>query len=251
MLSLDRPRDGGARAGPSAESIRLDLLPATLLVGRSKIAPGQDEAFVALTGGGRCSRRHGLFGVDSAGVVRYVDLGSPQGSLLVPLRGGPRRVPPRRPVALWPGDAIAVGGALPAAPSAAHVRRFMHVFRVEASGGGAGAESPPRSPERTPHPALDALQCTVCHELLRGARVLACGHLFCDDCISRWFRTNATCPTCRVTCDAATVATSGSACTQVDAAVAAVADSRSRAALEEYATLTSAAAGKRKRSEAI
>ena len=29
------------------------------------------------------------------------------------------------------------------------------------------------------------------------ARILLCGHKYCDPCISRWLETKKTCPTCR------------------------------------------------------
>lgn len=157
MLTLQRP--SGAR---TPEPVELAPLPATLVVGRLQLTP-DGGASIALDGDARCSRRHGVFAVDSAGTVRYLDLDSTHGSLLVPLNGQPRRIQPRRPIALWPGDAIAIGGPLPTAPTAAHVRRCMNVFRVEP---GAPTAVPFGSPAPS-HPVLEALSCTVCHEPLR------------------------------------------------------------------------------------
>jgi hypothetical protein len=217
-----------------------------MVVGRAKICP-EGENFISIDGAARCSRRHGVFALDSNGFVRYMDLDSCHGSLLVPLRGAPRRILPRRPVALWPGDVVAIGGPLPLVPTASHLRTCMTVFRVEPST--AAVDEAP-SPTHV-HPILHSLSCTVCQEVMRGARVLPCGHAFCEDCILRWFRTNASCPTCRAVCDPVAVAHGGSACTQLDniieRAVEEHADEHTKRAMAAYATMCSVLCGKRKR----
>jgi hypothetical protein len=39
--------------------------------------------------------------------------------------------------------------------------------------------------------------CAVCQDLPVAAHALACGHVFCGECVSRWARVRGTCPTCR------------------------------------------------------
>ncbi|KAJ8466696.1 hypothetical protein OPV22_029248 [Ensete ventricosum] len=39
--------------------------------------------------------------------------------------------------------------------------------------------------------------CAICLERMRSSIVLHCQHVFCDDCISRWFVSGRTCPLCR------------------------------------------------------
>lgn len=43
--------------------------------------------------------------------------------------------------------------------------------------------------------------CTICQDLMEGShrirRLNHCSHLFHDNCISTWFRSNVHCPTCR------------------------------------------------------
>eukprot|EP00002_Diphylleia_rotans_P035746 TRINITY_DN7830_c0_g1_i1.p1 TRINITY_DN7830_c0_g1~~TRINITY_DN7830_c0_g1_i1.p1 ORF type:complete len:614 (-),score=103.18 TRINITY_DN7830_c0_g1_i1:121-1962(-) len=40
--------------------------------------------------------------------------------------------------------------------------------------------------------------CPICQESIMNAPLtLTCGHVFCDDCITRWFENNSTCPICR------------------------------------------------------
>ena len=108
-----------------------------------------------------------------------------------------------------------------------------------------------RSGAAPPSALLEALSCTICQEPLRFARVLPCGHAFCDDCITRWFRAKSTCPTCRAGCDEGTVLSSGGACVQLDAAtrvaVEAQGDARAVAWLGERDALVSLLAGRLKR----
>jgi hypothetical protein len=186
----------------------------------------------------RASKRHGAFTRDSTGALRFVDLGSHSGSVFVPVRGTARPVQAGRPVALLPGDAIALGGTLPNELTREALFAKMHVLQrlQEPCLPAEAAEGPP-PPE---DPILQILSCPVCQETLRGARVLPCGHVHCDDCISRWFREHATCPTCRAACDAATLATAGVPCLALDDAAAAFAerlgDARAVAAHREYGT---------------
>ena len=47
--------------------------------------------------------------------------------------------------------------------------------------------------------------CIICHDFFKDQEVLVrlpCGHYFHADCISRWLKSNTTCPTCRFDCDA-------------------------------------------------
>jgi hypothetical protein len=39
--------------------------------------------------------------------------------------------------------------------------------------------------------------CSICHELFRQPRRLACGHVFCHVCIVEWMDVASTCPLCR------------------------------------------------------
>lgn len=45
------------------------------------------------------------------------------------------------------------------------------------------------------------LTCKICFETASGqgtqARITSCGHVFCQDCATIWFRTEAACPVCR------------------------------------------------------
>jgi len=182
-----------------------------LVVGRSKPAQGDPEPRVRLQGV-HVSKTHGMF-VALGGVVRYVDLNSRYGTLLLPARGPPRKLEPMRLEPLWPGDGVALGGGeIPADAGAAHAARRMHVFQV-LSQPPAGAESPEQAEKSAP---LSATACTVCHDPLLCARVLPCGHTFCADCITRWFRERSSCPSCRASCDQSVVATGGAACVQLD-----------------------------------
>jgi hypothetical protein len=188
------------------------------------------------------SKHHGAFTRDSHGVLRYVDLGSRHGSALLPARGAARALQPRRPVALLPGDAVALGGLMPPDLSRESAMLTMHVLErlpeLTAAAPPAAPPEPPASPG-----AADALAqllaCPICQETLRGARVVPCGHVFCDDCLSRWFRERTSCPTCRAACDPASVATAGVPCLTLDAAAAMASeragDERAAAAHREYA----------------
>jgi hypothetical protein len=220
MLLHTRP--GGREAG------RIELCGAeTLVVGRQPRLREGERAARTDGPGGRASRRHGGFVLDSAGVVRNVDMRSRHGSLLVPAKGPPRRIPPRRPVAVWPGDAVAVGGALGDQP--AHLRR-MHTFVVLAHGAGAAGEDAAADED---DPLLAALACGVCHDTMLAPRVLPCGHTTCDDCITRWFRDKTTCPACRAACEPATVASGGAPCAQLEAVVRALDNPRVRERVRE------------------
>jgi hypothetical protein len=45
------------------------------------------------------------------------------------------------------------------------------------------------------------LTCKICFESASGqgtqARITSCGHVFCQDCATRWFLTETACPVCR------------------------------------------------------
>ena len=45
------------------------------------------------------------------------------------------------------------------------------------------------------------LTCKICFESASGqgtqARITSCGHVFCQDCATIWFRTETACPVCR------------------------------------------------------
>lgn len=44
----------------------------------------------------------------------------------------------------------------------------------------------------------ERLTCPVCHEIMKDPTdVTACGHSFCEECISDWLLDNYACPTCR------------------------------------------------------
>lgn len=202
MLRLVAP---GARGAP--EGVRLVAGEPPLVVGRSGVPI---DGLLNLVGARRCSRRHGAFAVDLRGAVRYVDLGSRSGTLLLPARGTPQVVTRGRPVTLWPGDAVALGARAEVSPDEA--RRTLYVISVES-----WAAPPVEDDCDTTEGVPDAAACAVCQEPLQSARVLACGHAFCDDCISRWLREHETCPTCRATCD-----DDGAACPQLDDAVLAL-----------------------------
>jgi hypothetical protein len=226
--------------GGVATSTRLEPLPAACTVGRSS-----DNAIATapVRARGRCSKRHGIFVRDAAGTVRYADLSSRWGSLLLPVSGAPRLLPALRFVALAPGDRVAIGGEL----TKAVALDSMHVFGWEP----AAEEAAEEAEAAPPSALLEALSCTICQEPLRFARVLPCGHAFCDDCITRWFRAKSTCPTCRAGCDEGTVLSSGGACVQLDAAtrvaVEAQGDARAVAWLGERDALVSLLAGRLKR----
>lgn len=40
----------------------------------------------------------------------------------------------------------------------------------------------------------DEVTCSICSTLPADAMMTSCGHLFCDRCIRKWLRENATCP---------------------------------------------------------
>jgi hypothetical protein len=105
--------------------------------------------------------------------------------MLFPARGMPRRIPPRRPVVLHPGDGVGFGGALPKQLTLVHALAKMHIYRV--------TEIPERPDEDDAgeQSIIETLACVVCQETMLAPRVLCCGHMFCDDCISRWFRDKA------------------------------------------------------------
>jgi len=168
----------------SSEPETHTLRDGTVVVGR-KSRRGVERYVSVSAGGGRCSRRHGAFTLDSRGAVRYVDLRSKHGSMLFPARGMPRRIPARRPVVLHPGDGVGFGGALPKQLTLAHALAKMHIFRV--------TEVPERAEddEEREHAVIEPHACVVCQETMLAPRVLCCGHTFCDDCISRWFRDKA------------------------------------------------------------
>eukprot|EP00741_Cyanophora_paradoxa_P016062 tig00000042_g15506.t1 len=39
--------------------------------------------------------------------------------------------------------------------------------------------------------------CAICHDAMRGAVILACGHTFCQGCVEAWFERERSCPLCR------------------------------------------------------
>lgn len=41
--------------------------------------------------------------------------------------------------------------------------------------------------------------CSICREkyMLHSVATLTCGHEFCKDCITRWFKEDISCPECR------------------------------------------------------
>jgi hypothetical protein len=42
------------------------------------------------------------------------------------------------------------------------------------------------------------MECSICSDLLAGALVLSCGHMFCGVCLAEWLKTGAAqCPDCR------------------------------------------------------
>ncbi|KAJ2817633.1 E3 ubiquitin ligase, partial [Coemansia sp. 'formosensis'] len=42
-----------------------------------------------------------------------------------------------------------------------------------------------------------ALQCSICLDTLSRPHSLACGHIFCEDCLLQWFEMSLKCPACR------------------------------------------------------
>lgn len=40
-------------------------------------------------------------------------------------------------------------------------------------------------------------QCAICHDTYTTPVLLKCNHIFCENCIGSWFRTETTCPMCR------------------------------------------------------
>ncbi|KAJ2870826.1 E3 ubiquitin ligase [Coemansia aciculifera] len=42
-----------------------------------------------------------------------------------------------------------------------------------------------------------ALQCSICLDTFAQPRSLACGHIFCEDCLLQWLERNLKCPACR------------------------------------------------------
>jgi len=175
----------------------------------------------------RVSRRHGAFAVDGLGDVRFVAL---RPAVLVPRgRGAPRALPVRRPVRLAEGDAVAVG-AVPHPLTRQRALEGMHAVVLAAA------------PARCDACTRDGvLACDICTEVLRGARVLPCGHSGCDDCLSRWLATNATCPTCRARVEPACAASAGWPCRALDAlaeeSAAREGDDAALAAARDYASI--------------
>ncbi len=217
-----------------------DGWPATAVVGRHRSA---DIVLDCERTRGRPSRTHGFFSLDSAGVLRFTDL-SAHGTVILPRTGPPRMLQPHRHTMLLAGDALALGdahalGTLLTVEAAAALLK-MHALRL-ASPCAAADSSPYES--RAEDECVAACSCSVCHEPLRGTRVLPCGHAFCDDCITRWFREHTTCPSCRAPCDARVVETSGVPCLQMDcaarAAVARSGDARALLLMDEYEHLSS------------
>ncbi|XP_030369615.1 uncharacterized protein LOC115620502 [Scaptodrosophila lebanonensis] len=39
--------------------------------------------------------------------------------------------------------------------------------------------------------------CPICHDSYTTPVILECGHIFCDECVSTWFKREQTCPMCR------------------------------------------------------
>lgn len=233
MLRLYAPLgEGRSTTQPAAAEVALRPGELPLVVGRWHNAPPDVEAYLAVPRSGEhadkhTSRAHCAFLVDRTGVVRFADLGSRHGSLLLPGRGAPRPAPSDRAVGLWPGDAVAIGGAAPKNATADYARRWMYVIEVRAAPQAAG--SAPPSPGPVPA-ELAAVGCVVCHDPLLGSRVLPCGHTFCDDCISRWTRERDTCPTCRSACDPLAP---GAPCLQLDEVVGALVEQWGDARLKE------------------
>jgi hypothetical protein len=52
-------------------------------------------------------------------------------------------------------------------------------------------ENPNKDEEKGEALIVETFACVVCQETMLAPRVLCCGHMFCDDCISRWFRDKA------------------------------------------------------------
>ncbi|XP_024401664.1 uncharacterized protein [Physcomitrium patens] len=104
-----------------------------------------------------------------------------------------------------PGTAAA--GATPvvpaASPSAPHVSSLLQAHSVPAPSVAAGAVSEAYDPADL-HPYVensDCNECPICVMDLRGrnaAMLAKCRHLFCKDCIIRWFETRPTCPICNM-----------------------------------------------------
>ena len=184
-----------------------------LLVGRDKRSHVCIDAAVRRL----VSKQHGVFILESpSGAVRYADLDSLHGSVLLPGGGRPPRcLDPLVPVPLWPGDAVALGSVAPRAELLTRdfVYATMYVLELVAPWDMPPSAAPaPESARETPDPP----ECAVCQSVLCGARILPCGHAFCADCITHWFREAASCPSCRAPCGKDTVHTNGSPCVQLD-----------------------------------
>lgn len=160
----------------------------------------------------RASRMHGVFSLDSLGALRFTDL-SAHGTVFLPASGAIRVLQPRRHTLMLVGDAIAIGMLTDAASRDA-VHAKMHVYTLEAPCRAVQRETSPAP--SLPDSLVAACGCPVCHEPLRGSRVIPCGHSFCDDCLTWWFREHDTCPMCRATCDTAIRSTAGVPCLQLD-----------------------------------
>lgn len=39
--------------------------------------------------------------------------------------------------------------------------------------------------------------CSICHDELSSPVVLACKHIFCEECVGEWLEREQTCPLCR------------------------------------------------------
>lgn len=52
--------------------------------------------------------------------------------------------------------------------------------------------------QRVRKPLLSTkVECPICYDEKRDVEALACGHVFCSDCLRKWRRTSVACPLCR------------------------------------------------------
>lgn len=225
---LSRRDPGAPEAFVDLAQLLADPAGGTVEVGRAK------GCGVNLAGRRLASLRHGVFVLEPCtGAVRYADAGSRHGSLLLRAGGAaPVRMEPLTPVPLWPGDAVAVGGE-GATLSADRARVAWVVLALVAPwtpAPQARASPPACASEVPPPPPPPPPECAVCQSALCGARVLACGHAFCCDCITQWFCHNASCPTCRAPCGA----DAGAPCLALDELALALARDGDRERIEAY-----------------